>query len=44
MRQELYAMINRWFDKGVAGFRIDSITFIKKIVTILVCHQMEQMG
>ncbi|MFD1413224.1 alpha-glucosidase [Oceanobacillus jeddahense] len=30
MRQELYAMINRWLDKGVAGFRIDSITFIKK--------------
>ncbi|WP_218672706.1 alpha-glucosidase [Oceanobacillus timonensis] len=30
MRQELYGMINRWLDKGVAGFRIDSITFIKK--------------
>ncbi|MGK9185558.1 alpha-glucosidase [Priestia filamentosa] len=30
MRSELYAMINRWLEKGVAGFRIDSITFIKK--------------
>ncbi|MEW9677163.1 alpha-glucosidase [Lentibacillus sp. L22] len=30
MRRELYAMINRWLEKGVAGFRIDSITFIKK--------------
>lgn len=30
MREELYGMINRWLDKGVAGFRIDSITFIKK--------------
>ena len=30
VRQELYAMINRWLDKGIAGFRIDSITFIKK--------------
>lgn len=30
MRQELYAMINRWLEKGIAGFRIDSITFIKK--------------
>lgn len=30
LRQELYAMINRWLDKGIAGFRIDSITFIKK--------------
>ncbi|KAF1301996.1 glycoside hydrolase family 13 protein [Candidatus Enterococcus willemsii] len=30
LRQEIYAMINRWLDKGIAGFRIDSITFIKK--------------
>ncbi len=30
LRQELYQMINRWLDKGIAGFRIDSITFIKK--------------
>ncbi|MGG5331571.1 alpha-glucosidase [Enterococcus sp. AZ163] len=30
MREELYAMINRWLEKGIAGFRIDSITFIKK--------------
>lgn len=30
LRQELYGMINRWLDKGIAGFRIDSITFIKK--------------
>lgn len=30
VRKELYAMINRWLEKGIAGFRIDSITFIKK--------------
>lgn len=30
MRQKIYEMINWWLDKGVAGFRIDSITFIKK--------------
>lgn len=30
VRQALYAMINRWLEKGIAGFRIDSITFIKK--------------
>lgn len=30
LRQELYQMINRWLEKGIAGFRIDSITFIKK--------------
>lgn len=30
LRQEIYAMINWWLAKGIAGFRIDSITFIKK--------------
>ena len=30
LRQAIYDMINRWLDKGIAGFRIDSITFIKK--------------
>lgn len=30
LRKELYAIINRWLEKGIAGFRIDSITFIKK--------------
>lgn len=30
LREEIYAMINWWLEKGIAGFRIDSITFIKK--------------
>lgn len=30
LRQEIYEMINWWLEKGIAGFRIDSITFIKK--------------
>ena len=30
MRKELYKMINWWLDKGVAGFRVDAISFIKK--------------
>lgn len=30
VRQELYDMINYWLDKGVGGFRLDAITFIKK--------------
>lgn len=30
LRQEIYEMINWWLAKGIAGFRIDSITFIKK--------------
>ncbi|MBW8351386.1 alpha-glucosidase [Bacillus sp. IITD106] len=30
LRQELYKMVNYWLDKGVAGFRVDAITYIKK--------------
>lgn len=30
MRENIYKMINWWLDKGISGFRIDSITFIKK--------------
>lgn len=30
MRQALYDMINYWLAKGIAGFRVDAITFIKK--------------
>ncbi|MBQ6206993.1 MAG: alpha-glucosidase [Oscillospiraceae bacterium] len=30
VRREIYAMINWWLDKGLAGFRIDAIINIKK--------------
>lgn len=30
LRSRLYEMVNWWLDKGIAGFRIDAITFIKK--------------
>lgn len=30
LREKIYTMINWWLDKGIAGFRIDAITFIKK--------------
>ncbi|TGD21326.1 alpha-glucosidase [Companilactobacillus suantsaicola] len=30
MRFTIYKMINWWLKKGIAGFRIDAITFIKK--------------
>lgn len=30
LRREIYQMINWWLEKGVSGFRVDSITFIKK--------------
>lgn len=30
MRKELYEMINWWLAKGIAGFRVDAINFIKK--------------
>lgn len=30
LRKTLYDMVNWWLDRGIAGFRIDAITFIKK--------------
>ena len=30
LRDELFKMINYWLEKGIAGFRVDAITFIKK--------------
>lgn len=30
LRQEIYRMVNQWLDRGVAGFRIDAITYLKK--------------
>lgn len=30
LRQELYQIVKHWIKKGIAGFRIDAITFIKK--------------
>ncbi len=30
LRREIYKMINWWLEKGIAGFRVDAITFIKK--------------
>ena len=30
LRKKLYEMVNWWLEKGIAGFRIDAITFIKR--------------
>ncbi|MFC0471086.1 alpha-glucosidase [Halalkalibacter kiskunsagensis] len=30
VREELYKMVTWWLDKGIDGFRVDAITFIKK--------------
>ncbi len=30
LRKELYRIINFWLDKGIAGFRLDAISYIKK--------------
>lgn len=30
LREEVYSMINWWFDKGVDGFRMDVISLIAK--------------
>ena len=32
LREEVYKMINWWLDKGLAGFRIDAIINIKKVL------------
>ena len=32
LRKEVYRMINWWLDKGLAGFRIDAIINIKKVL------------
>lgn len=37
LRNELYEMVNWWLDKGIAGFRIDAITFVKKDLTWQSC-------
>ena len=33
LRKTLYRIVNQWLDFGIAGFRIDAITFIKKDLT-----------
>ncbi len=33
LRNRLYEMVNWWLAKGIAGFRIDAVTFIKKDLT-----------
>lgn len=30
VRQKLFDMVNYWLDKGLGGFRVDAITYIKK--------------
>lgn len=30
MRKDIYKMINWWLERGIAGFRVDAINFIKK--------------
>lgn len=33
LREEIYSMVNWWLEKGIAGFRVDAITHIKKELT-----------
>lgn len=30
LRQEIYQMVNWWLEKGIAGYRVDAITHLKK--------------
>jgi oligo-1,6-glucosidase len=41
LRQEIYAMMNRWFKKGVDGFRMDVIPFIAKDTSFPVITQKD---
>ncbi len=41
LRHEIYAMMNRWFKKGVDGFRMDVIPVIAKDTTFPVITQNE---
>ena len=41
LRHEIYAMMNRWFKKGVDGFRMDVIPFIAKDTTFPVITQKD---
>lgn len=41
LRQEIYTMMNRWFKKGVDGFRMDVIPFISKDTTFPVITEKE---
>lgn len=34
LRQDIYAMVNWWLDKGIDGFRLDVINFISKEETL----------
>ena len=51
VRQKIFDMVNWWLDKGLAGFRIDAIINIKKVLTfpsyapdgpdgLVSCHKM----
>jgi oligo-1,6-glucosidase len=41
LRQEIYAMMNRWLKKGIDGFRMDVIPVIAKDTTFPVITQQE---
>ena len=41
LRQQIYAMMNRWFRKGVDGFRMDVIPFISKDTAFPVITQKD---
>ncbi len=34
VRQAVYAMMNRWLDRGIAGFRMDVISLVSKVLPL----------
>ena len=43
LREEIYSMMNWWLDKGIAGFRMDAITYLKKAEGLPLTNQMVRM-
>lgn len=43
LREEIYKMVNWWLDKGIGGFRLDAITYLKKKRDCPLILQTEKM-
>lgn len=44
LRSEIYDMLNYWLDKGISGFRMDAITYIKKAASLKKIESNEEDG
>lgn len=44
LRQEIYKLLNYWLDKGISGFRLDAITYIKKGASLQMAQEVDADG